>query len=262
MKKIPIVIPYFRGGADGKELEWCVAGIRRHFVEPYGIFLVGDYHPIVETGDDIIYIFCQRVGEPKNPDNYRPHIDMANKFRFANGWLHGAIDFDVEYRTDGFIWYTDDYYAVNDFGLGEVAMPKIHAWEIFGDAQSINGFRRDKARTKALLEAGGYPVMNWTTHTPQFVEWDKMMAMFDKYDIEEHSYVIEDMYFNIYQGKRLPILLDVISDTFKFGIYAPHPDRDALARAFDTKVWITNSPTGYVPELIEAMDHYYFGEKH
>ena len=252
MKTRLFVIPYFAGDADGKELTWCIAGIRRHFVEPYLIALVGDYHPIATSGPDIIHVDCPRVGPPENPDLYQPHIDMANKFRIAARVFGNTFD--------EFIWYTDDYYAVNDFGLGEVAMPKILAWEIIGDATHPNGFKRDKARTKAMLQAGGYPTWNWTTHTPQFVEFEKMMKLFDRYDIERASYVIEDMYFNIYQGTRKPILLDILADTFKFGIYAPHPDPAMIERAFREKVWITNSPTGYVPELIAAMDAYYFGK--
>ena len=104
---ILVVIPYLAKDAQGSELELAVAGWRKHFKEDFLIVVVGDYHSIVDTGDDITFINCPRVKWP-GKGNYWAHIDHVNKFRTV---------FNAYPHSEGFIYTCDDIYAVKDFTM-------------------------------------------------------------------------------------------------------------------------------------------------
>ena len=105
-RRDPIVvgIPYFAAGAQGRELEFAVAGWRRHFKERHIIAIVGDHHPVCDSGDDIVFIDCPRIAPVDG--QYLPALDVINKI------LHLRDAFPA---SEGFVWSNDDIYAVNDF---------------------------------------------------------------------------------------------------------------------------------------------------
>ena len=205
--KVLIVIPYIRPRAQGRELEYAVTGWRRHFKEDYLIVVVGDYHPIVETGKDIVFIDCPRV--PECHGEYRPHLDHANKFmKVMNTYP----------EIDGFIYTCDDIYAVNDFTLDDVLVPKINEWEISSLQTSSNPWRRNNAKTKAVLKLHGLTTRNYVCHLPVYYEVDKLKAIFEKYDCLHNSYVIEQLYFNTYFGNNQPRFIHDEECNYKFGV--------------------------------------------
>lgn len=241
-----VVIPYCSAGAQGRELEYAVAGWRRHFKEDYLIVLAGENHPITETGDDIICVESERV--PPSPGNYRQHLDYVSCFKKVRAAFP---------KSKGFIFVADDCYAVNDFDLTDVKLLKQKADDMGGDPNSTNGWQRDKARTRAKLIEGGYPTRNFTTHIPQWFEWDKLEALWDKYDMGNTSYVMEDLYYNIYYPTRIPLQLHIDHDNFKCGVYRRNPRIDIIRRAFKKQIWITNSPEGWIPALDMMLAEYY-----
>lgn len=244
---IPIVIPYLASQAQGRELEYAVAGWRRHFEQPHHIFIIGDYHPVVSTGDDITFIACPRVEEI--PGQYRPHLDHVNKFRTFMR-LH------PEY--DGFIYACDDMYAVNDFGMPEVLLPKIIAMDMGGDPNSDNGWQRDCFKTRAYCISHDLPIMNWVCHLPVYYDRRMLTSIYDALDCDHVSYVVENIYFNTFYKDRKPLKLDIRYDNLKCGVYRPNPNLDVIRKAFETKVWITNSVKGWIPELDWMLNRYYF----
>ena len=245
---IPVVIPYLASQAQGRELEYAVAGWRRHFKHPFQIYIVGDYHPVVNTGDDIDFLPIPRVDDI--PGQYRPHLDHVNKFR------------DFMYLrpfNEGFIYACDDMYAVNDFGMEEILLPKIIQDDMGGDPSDKNGWQRDCFRTRAYCISHGLPVMNWVCHLPVYYNCELLTALYDDLDCDHVSYVVENIYFNkLYKGRK-PLKLDIRYDNLKCGVYRPNPDLDVIRKAFDTKIWITNSPKGWIPELDRMLYDYYFG---
>ena len=243
---ILVVIPYCSEGAQGRELEYAVAGWRRHFKENYLIVLAGEDHPITKTGDDIICIESKRV-EPIE-GMYRQHLDYVSCFKK----VHKAFP-----KSKGFIFVADDVYAVNDFDMSDVMFLKQRESKMNPDPNSSNKWIRDKYRTAQLLKKDGYPVRGFTTHLPQWFEWDKLEALWDKYDMEHNSYVFEDLYYNIYYPTRIPFQLDIDHDNLKCGIYRKNPRIDYIKRAFSEKIWIQNSNEGWIPELDRMLADYY-----
>ena len=245
-EKVLVVIPYCSLGAQGRELEYAVAGWRKHFKEDYLIVLAGESHPVMETGDDIICIESERVPEKKG--QYRQHLDYVSCLKK----VHAAFP-----KSKGFIMVADDVYAINDFDLTDVKLLKQRESEVNADPRSFNAWIRDKAKTKKVLLEGGYPTRGFTTHLPQYYEWGKLEALWEKYDMENESYVMEDLYYNIYYPTRIPLQLHIDFDNFKCGIYRRNPRLDYIDRAFKKQIWLQNSPEGWIPYLEEALKRHY-----
>ena len=122
---------------------------------------------------------------------------------------------------------------------------------------SPNGWQRDKAKTRDLLVKLGYPTRNFTTHLPQWYDWDKLEALWDRFDMDNESYVMEDLYFNIYYPTRVPLQLHIDFDNYKCGVYRPNPRMHYIQKAFRAKIWIQNSVDGWIPALDKALADYY-----
>lgn len=246
--KYLVVIPFFKGGAQGKELDYAIAGWRRHFKENYQIVVVGDYSPVVDSGKDIMFIECERV--PEQPEyNYRPHIDFVKKFKAVREKFP---------TSKGFIFVADDCYAVNDFDIHDVMLLKQNGDRLKVDpARADTPWEREKQKTIDLLKKEGYPTRNFTTHIPQWIEWDKLEALWERFDMEHNSYIFEDLYYNIYFPDRIPLQLNIDHDNMKCGVYRRNPRLSYIENAFKTKIWIQNSVEGWIHELDEMLSDYY-----
>jgi hypothetical protein len=241
-----IIIPYLPEAAQGRELEYAIEGWRRHFKENFVIAVVGERLPKIE-GDDVVCIESPRV--PDTPGQYRQHLDYVSCFRK----VHKALP---QFK-DGFIFVADDCYAVNDFDIHDIMFLKMKAPDFDYDPYSANHWRRDKMKTKAVLQAAGLPTRDFTTHIPHWFEWRKWEALVEKYDMAHSSLVIEDLYYNTYYPDRVPFQLSREHDNLKLGAYSGHPDTAELDAAFHTKIWITNNPDGFVRELDQRLRNYY-----
>lgn len=246
-QKILVVIPYFDKGAQGDELYYAVSGWRKHFKEDYHIVVVGDKHPVVDTGEDISFINCPRVKYPGR-GNYRPHIDHVNKFRMVRNFYP---------NTDGFIYTCDDIYATRDFTMADVLRPKVRCREITGSYRSPNAWVVDNYKTKKKLEKNGLPTMNWVCHLPVYYEWDKLFAIYDKYHCDTRSYVVEQLYFNTYFADSEYIVIEEEPNNYQFKLWDKLTSIEDFEKAIEDKVWVVNSKKGYRPEMEDVLKKYY-----
>lgn len=243
--KILVVITYLAKEAQGRELEFAIAGWRKHFKEDFEIVLTGENLPRFE-GDDVVYVESPRIPQPA--DQYWGHCDYVSCLMKVRQKFP---------KSKGFILVADDCYAVNDFRLSDVKKLKMLAPDIDFDPHSENAWQRDKMKTKRALLQGGYPTKNFTTHLPIWYDWDKIEALWDKYRMLQNSFVVEDLYFNIYHCSQNAFMLDQKKDSIKFGVHTPLPLESELSAAFEKKLWITNSPIGYVETLVEMLAKHY-----
>ncbi len=244
MNKILVVIPYYAPGAQGKELEFSIAGWKRHFKENHLIVVVGEGLPELNI-NGVICIESKRVDSIEG--QYRQHLDYVNCFKA----VHRTFP-----DTEGFIFVADDVYSVNDFDMSDVMFLKQNGDKIPFGPNSTNAWRRDKAKTRKALLRDGYPIRNFTTHLPQYFEWDKLEALWERYDMTCNSYVMEDLYYNIYFGHRIPFQLNE-NDNLKCGIYDEDYPIDKVCLAFHNKIWIQNSPKGWSWQLEMLLSRYY-----
>lgn len=247
---ILVVIPYLPSAAQGREIEYAVAGWRRHFKHPHLIVIVGEglraLPAWIRNCPGVVLIESPRVAGI--PGQYRQHLDYVSCLRK----VHEAFP-----EGTGFIMVADDCYAVNDFDLADVQFLKMQEPTFQFDPNSTNGWEQDKLKTRDVLFKAGLPTRNFTTHLPQYYEWGPLEALWEKYRMDRNSYVMEDLYYNTVYKDRLPFQLDKWRDNLKLGVYTKDPDPFELGRAFFQKIWITNSPDGWVPELYNRLENYY-----
>ena len=239
--KILVVIPYLAKAAQGNELEIAVAGWRRFFKEPYHIVVVGDYHRVVGTGDDIEFINCPRI--KGIPGQYTPHLDHVHKFRKVR---------DAFPETYGFIYTCDDIYPTADITMADILQPKRPevGFEFEPHHPLEVSWRGNKDKTGILCNREGLPRRNWVCHLPVFYEWDKLLAIYDKFDCDHESYIVENIYFNIeYPDEPNAVNCYEYRDEVKTLI--PH------IRPIGSVKWITNGKGGWSRELAAILNNYF-----
>lgn len=237
--RILVVIPYLAKEAQGNELGLAVAGWRQFFKNPYHIVVVGDYNPVVDTGSDIEFINCPRVA--RVPGQYLPHIDHVHKFRKVRERFPDSV---------GFVYTCDDIYPTADFTIEDIIQPKCPESGFFfdlDDCKKRSGWYSDKAKTGELCDREGLPRRAWVCHLPVYYEWDKLLAIYDKYDCDHNSYIVENIYFNI-EYPDDPHAVNCYE--YRDDVRTPRPN----IRPIGTVKWITNGTGGWSKELMRILD--------
>ena len=242
--KYDIIITYLPSAAQGRELEFAIAGWKKHFKEDFHIFVVGEKLPDIDD-EKVMCIESPRV--PAVPGQYRQHLDYVSCLQRMR---------TITPNSQGFILVADDCYAVRDFDIRDVKELKYLPGGVDYDPNSANDWRRDKMKTKRALERIGFPTRNFTTHLPIWYEWDRVEYLWERFNMLHESYVLEDLYHNIFFPVSGAIEIGE-DDEYKCGVYTANPSLRRLNRAFEEKVWITNNPVGYTELLEDTLKSYY-----
>lgn len=244
MDKFLIIIPFLKGEAQGHELELAVTGWQRHFLSPHHICIVGD-EPDFKLPENATWLDCPRIAPVEG--QYLPHLDIVHKFDIA---LHEYPEYD------SFIYACDDQYAVNDFDIEEIKFPKVQDWvmPVVADDEG-NGWWKDLGKTRAVCEKSGYAMHNWVCHLPVYYDRKRYMEILDRHDCRKTSYVVENLYFNAYYAKRMPLVLSK-GNNLKYPIQSKFNPAEFEA-ALATKIWVYNSVGGWCKELEERLKIHY-----
>ena len=202
---------------------------------PFRIVIIGDYNPVVDKFDFASWIPCNRVNEISG--QYLPHLDMVNKFKFAYDLYHEAYN--------SFIWVCDDYYPVHEFDYNYIKKYYYLQPNFIGDIKRpSNTWQHDLAKTGRLLRNNGFKCVNFTTHFPIVFEFEKLINMFDKFDMYHNSYVIENLYCNYYDVQK-----DIQADSIRLGVWRQEDSfqklDDILNNKYDVRKFIACSVVGY-----------------
>lgn len=241
-KKVLVVLPYSGKGSQGNELRLALSLWRKFCLFEYHFVVIGDFDENLKKEFPWVeFINQERV--PKREEQYQPHIDIQSKMetayrRFKNNY-------------DGFIWMVDDNYAIKYFTIEDIKTIHYHELNFEGNkSKSTWNWKHDKWKTKQIINKENYPSINYTTHYPCYFEFERLKQIWDKYDMRNESYVIEDIYFNSYEHEE-PIL----DSTVRLGIW----DRDIFNNQFQEAVkdsnikFVCNSVMGWSKELEEAL---------
>lgn len=130
-----------------------------------------------------------------------------------------------------------------------------NAQDFCGDDQS-NGWARDMWKTKQLLVREGLPHVNYTTHLPQWYSWTRLERIWKKYDMEHNSYVIENIYYNVYQSPIPPELLNNDTDTIRLGVWRAGLPMSEFRAKTENKIWVVNSVEGFSLTLQDFLEEH------
>lgn len=242
-----VVMMYFAGPAQGREIEFAVEGWRRYFKDPFKLVIVGDYHPVISKYPEIDWLECPRINPDDYPGQYIPHIDHIHKMQ------HFLRNYP---EADGFIRCSDDEYPINDFDLATVRLLKLNNLSM-EHHENGGAWEKDEAKTYDLLRSKKFPHRGFVCHIPFYVERSKFEYLVDKYDLANESYVFEDMYFNIFYPYRPALLLNIDTDCIRCGVWRPNPDYQVIRKAMLEKTFMNNSVVAYTGEFEKFMANYF-----
>lgn len=242
--KYLVAIFYIASEAQGSEISLAIEGWRKHFKEDHEILVVGDQPPV----PGVNWMYVERM-KPKEGE-YLPAIDICNKMLYV-------CQYCDKHMYNGFIWASDDFFAVNDFTIADIKQPKYLEDELprMGDKHP-NQFWRIQVKTRRLLQSGGYGVVNWTTHLPMWFDIDQLYWLIVDENLTENSYIVENLYYNIHKPETIPAKLSR-NDRWKFEACFTPLDNDGFNDALANKIWVCCSVNGWCPELEQKLKEHY-----
>lgn len=237
-KETLVVMPYKQSGAQGNEIKITLTGWRKFCQFKYHFIVIGEFaESLKQEFPWVEFIYCPSV--PIKEGQYNPHLDMQNKFKVVSR-MYSQI-------YDGFIYMTDDKYAVKPFDLSDITKTHYHNKTFFGNEKAPKSFwSYDKWKTRQLLDREGLPHINYTTHYPCYFEFKKMDEIRKKYNLCEESYVFDDVYFNYFEHEE-----PVLDCEIRLGIW----NNDIFKNEFDKALknpkikFMCNSVDGWSKEL-------------
>ena len=233
-----VVLPYKQGGAQGNEIRLALNGWRKFCQFKYRFVVIGEYDESLEKEFPWVkFIYCSSIERKDN--QYNPHLDIMNKFKVISRL------YAQEY--DGFIYMTDDEYAVKPFVLNDITKTYYHSSNFFGrEDQPTSYWNHDKWKTKQLLVRENLPTINYTTHYPCYFKFKKLEEIRKRYNMLDESYVFDDVYFNYFKHDE-PIL----DSTIRLGIWNKTIFENEFQKAVDNPniKFMCNSVEGWSKEL-------------
>ena len=242
--KTLVAIFYIDSEAQGDEISLAISGWKKHFKEYHEVLVVGDKPPV----EGVKWMYVERL-KPKEGE-YLPSIDICNKLSYV-------CQYCISHGYEGFIWASDDFFAVNDFTLEDVKTPKYQddemprKWD-----KTSNRWWLEQVKTRKLCEENGYGIVNWVTHLPMYFDAERLYWLIHDFDMTNHGCIVENVYYNAYPQDGVPYKLN-LKDRWKFGVYYSPLDREGFANALANKIWVCCSVHGWSEQLEEELKKHY-----
>lgn len=237
-----VVLPYKQGGAQGNEIRLALSGWRKFCQFKYKFVVIGEYDESLEKEFPWVkFIHCPT--RDKKEGQYNPHLDIMYKFK--------AISRLYAQEYDGFIYMTDDEYAVKPFELGDITKTYYHSSNFYGrEDQPASYWNHDKWKTKQLLDKEDLPSINYTTHYPCYFEFKKMEEIRKKYNLCEESYVFDDVYSNYFTHEE-----PTLDNEIRLGIWNNDIFKNEFQKAVDNPniKFMCNSVEGWSKQLEDKL---------
>ena len=239
MKDIKLVVlPYKQNGSQGTEIKLSLSAWKKFCKFKYHFIVIGEFDEQLKNEFPWVeFIYCST--KEKKEGQYNPHLDILNKFKIVSEKYSTAYN--------GFIYMTDDEYAVKPFNLDDITKIYYHSSGFIGvENKPTSYWKHDKWKTRQLLDKENLPHINYTTHYPCFFEFKKLNEICERFNMLEESYVFDDVYFNYFKHEE-PIL----DNTIRFGIWSKEIFKNGFQNAVNNLniKFMCNSVEGWSKEL-------------
>ena len=243
MEKKLVVLPYRQSGSQGNEIRIALKGWRKFCQFKYHFIVIGEFDQSLKEEFPWVEFIYSPLKERK-PDQYMPHLDIQRKMKEVME-RYGDI-------YDGFIYMSDDKYAIKPFDLDTVTRVFYHSPSFTGREDNPTSFwNHDKWKTRKLLDRENLPHINYTTHHPYYLEFKKLKEIWNKFNMLEESYVFDDVYFNYFKHEE-----PVLDSKIRLGIW----DKTIFKKEFKKAVenpeikFVCNSVDGWSKELETELE--------
>ena len=240
--KTLVILPYCNDKAQGNEIELALNAWHKFCTFEYHFVVVGTFPEYLRNRYNWVeFIKCNPV--KKIEGQYYPHLDIQHKFEVVKE-KYGEM-------LDGFIEMTDDFYAIKPFTLEDIMIIYYHSLNCVGDKNKPTHYwAYDKWKTRQLLDREGLPHINYTAHFPCYYDWKKINEIWDKFNMRNESYVLEDVYYNYFSHPE-----PIIDSSIRLGIWNKQIYMNQFHQAIqDLNVkFICNSVEGWSKELEDDL---------
>ena len=237
-----VVLPYKQNNSQGNEIRLSLSGWKKFCQFKYRFVVIGEFDEHLRTEFPWVeFVECPSVD--KKPNQYSPHLDILNKFKVALGLY--------SHEYDGFIYMTDDEYAIKPFNLEDVTGMFYHSMSFTGNENAPTSYwNHDKWKTRQLLDRENLPHINYTTHHPYYLEFNKLQEIWDKFNMFEESYVFDDVYFNYFEHDE-----PVLDNEIRLGIWNHNIFKNDFEGAVNNPniKFVCNSVDGWSKELEDEL---------
>jgi len=231
MKQIDFIIPYVMGPGNGMELKFALRSIEKNFLhDNYRIVIVGD-RPNWLTG--VEYLQFARIPEQKN----RNFSDQLIK-------LYAALTgLDV---TAQFIWSYDDVYFTRGIKLSDMkqlkAVAGFHKYPHHLDNSGAGSNWKNTLdyTMESVMEKGGSNY-NYETHLPRFLNKNRVLKLYDKFNLLSKPMMISSLYYNFYFADKEPLCLFDTKEKIRFLLRSLF-DVKTLNREMNRHLFTNNNP--------------------
>lgn len=241
-KKTLVVLTYFKHGAQGREIQLALKGWRKFCQFDYHFVVIGEFDNFLRGMFPWVeFIKCPKA--PLKKGQYNPHLDIQNRMKVALERFAGEYD--------GFVWMADDWYAIKPFELDDITTVHYNEPNYGKEDAPCSYWSHDKWKTHQLLAKENLPQVNYTIHYPYWYEDAKLKEIWDRFNMLEESYVLEDVYFNYFSHSE-----PVREKEVMLGVW----NKDILDKEFQNAVdnpkikFVANSVEGWSSELENALE--------
>lgn len=242
-----VVLPYSQRGSQGNEIVIALNCWKKFCMSKYHFVVVGSFSQQLKEQFDSWVEFIDIPDLQHKPGQYFPHLDIQHKMEVVYNQFRN--------KYSGFIWMVDDNYAIKPFYIFELKQIYSHQDNFTGvEEKPTWHWKHDKWKTRQLLDKEKLPCVNYTTHFPCYFEFDRIKQIWDKYNMKEESYVIEDIYFNSFLHIR-----STQDNNIRLGIWNQEIFKNDFQKALSNPniKFVCNSVEGWSPELEQALTKLY-----
>ena len=243
MQKILVILPYKQSSSQGNELKLSLRCWKKFCKFDYHFIVIGEFDEYFKIEFPWVeFIKCKSIEKIKG--QYNPHLDIQNKFNIIKE-IYSNI-------YNGFIYMTDDEYAIKPFELEDITTVHYLSKSFIGQKDKPTWFwNHDKWKTRQLLDKEKLPHINYTTHYPYYMEFGKLEEICIKFNMLHESYVFDDVYFNYFEHDK-PILVN----TIRLGIWSKEIYDNEFNNAINNPniKFVCNSVKGWCKELENSLE--------
>ena len=236
-----VILPYCNAG-QGNEIKLALSSWKKFCQFKYHFVVIGEFNEqLIKEFNWVEFIYEPRI--PKVKDQYNPHLDIIHKMEIAYNKFKDTYP--------GFIYTCDDFYAIKPFDIEDVTNIYYHQLTFTGVKDLPTSYwKHDKWKTRQLLDKEHLPHINYTAHHPCYFNFERFKKIWDKYNMYNESYVLEDVYFNSFEHQE-PLL----DSTIRLGIW----NHEIFIKEFENTInnpaikFVCNSVEGWSNDLENAL---------
>jgi len=232
-----VILPYVQSLSQGNEIRLCLNAWKKFCTFKYKFIVVGEFLDDLKNEFPWVkFIYIPKINNIEG--EYTPHLDIFNKmFMLMNKY----------YSHQNFIYITDDEYAIKPFTLEDITTTHYLTKETKGNPNSPSNYWTNNLwKTKKYLLEHDHPTINYVTHYPVYFNIDKLLELERKIKLRKNSYVLENLYFNIFPTENIKQV-----DSIRLGIW----NNDIFKNKFKDAInnpnikFVCNSVQGWSKEL-------------